>query len=90
VGAGAEGVGFVGVKQYQVGIAADGDGALAGKQPKHFGRGSGRKLHKAIEVNASSPHTAVIEQGEAQFYSRCAVGNVVEIVSPKLLGLEDS
>src|SRR5262249_8482643 len=73
----------IGVKDHQVTIAANSNGALARKQPKNFGRLRGDEIDKLIVVDASTVHASVVDQRQAVFDPWATVGDFREIVPAK-------
>src|SRR6266446_1756679 len=83
VGAGGDLEFAVGIKDHQVSIAANGNGALAWKQPKNFGRLGGNEIDKLVVVDAPTVHTSVVNQRQAIFNAWPTIGNFREIVLPE-------
>lgn len=81
---------LTGIKQNDIGIAADGDGALLRKAPKHFGGSRGRQLDKAVEVDAPGTNAAVVEQRESELNARRTVGNLGKVIPPDLFRLQQA
>ena len=70
----------LGIEDDQVGIAADGDRALAREQPEELGGLGAGRVHEAVEVESASLHAVGVEQVDALFDAGNAVGDLRERV----------
>src|SRR6185503_18556590 len=68
-----------------VGVGADGDGALARVHPEQLRRGGGGDLDPAFAADATADDAAVVEQVEPVLDAREAVGDLAEVAPPELL-----
>src|SRR5882762_1167138 len=78
---GADDVFALGVKDYEVGIAADSDRPFAWIQSKQLRRSSRNQFHKAIRAESSAGHAPRVNQAHAVLHARTTIGYFREIVA---------
>ena len=79
VGLGADGVLAVGIENHEIGVAADGDGALARVKSEELGGSGCDQFDKAIHVEASLSDAARVHETHAVLDSRTPVGDFGEV-----------
>ncbi len=77
---GADGQGFVGIEDDEVGVAAGGYSAFAREEAKEFRRHGGDQVDEVIECEPALAH-ALVEQHHAVLDSRQTVGNFREVLA---------
>ena len=73
------------IEDHDVGIAADGDGALFRKQAENLRRRGRGQLDEAIERDMPLADAIMVDQAHAALDAGTAVGNLAEVVAPQFL-----
>src|ERR1700694_1001540 len=80
MGLGGDDFFVVGIKDYEVGVGAYGDGAFARVETEEFCRRSRDKLDKTVRGEALAVDTTGVDQAQAMLDTGAAVGNFREVV----------
>ena len=70
----------IGIENHDVGVGADGDCAFAREEAEEFCGRCGDDFDEAIRREAFSVDSASVDEAEAMFDARSAVGNFCEVV----------
>jgi hypothetical protein len=76
------------IEDDQVGVAAHGNGPLAGEQSEHPRRRRRDQLDEAVQADAAGEHAAVMDQRQARLDAGGTIGDLAEVVLPQLLLLD--
>lgn len=71
---------FIGVENYEVGVRAYGDGSFAGIEAEKFCGGGGNELDETVGRETLAVDAAGVDEAEAVFDARAAVGDFREVV----------
>src|SRR5262249_61665914 len=71
------------IKDHQIIVAANGNSALARKQPKNFRGLHGDEANELIVVDPPAVYASVVDQGQTVFDAWPTVGDFGEIVLPQ-------
>ena len=82
---GADRVFAVGIEDYEIGVAADGDRSFARIQTEQLCRSGGDEFYEPVHAETPRGNAAGINQAHAVLNAGTSVGNLREIVSPKFL-----